>query len=272
MLFGIKQRQGAGRKGGAAPPSSPPSPSSGWRAAAMLVPGLGSLHWKVNTPGAITAPLKTAWHWGKGAWARCPNSSPWARGEDAGKQSPACRESSRAVTDGKLLVLRCLLELIFDLVAKEWVGDFVWDLSLWRNGNSSPRRRKFISLAHCSFRGLVGLLLAFSAWEIATCGLFSGLRGKEYKCLWTWRGLPAFNYNRWATNLSEQKRRINLVKITYGLGVNKQVAASSGVEFPRPKVKCKEKMTVRGTDVYRHSEDDGGRKVHDVRSPWWSTW
>lgn len=40
------------------------------------------------------------------------------------------REITEAVTDRKVLILRCLFELIFDLAAKQWVVDFVWDLSL----------------------------------------------------------------------------------------------------------------------------------------------
>lgn len=164
MFFGTKQRWG--EEGGTAPSSSPPSPSSGWRAAAMFVSGPGSLHGKRKTPGMITTPLKASWHWGKGAWARCPTSSFSLSTRRRCERSPACRESSRAVTDGKLLILRCLLELILDLAAKEWVGDFVWDLSLRRH-----RKSKCDSLAHCSFRGLVGSLFAFSAREIATCFL-----------------------------------------------------------------------------------------------------
>lgn len=67
----IGEREG---KKGTAPSSSPPPSSSSWRVTAMLVPDPGSLHGKINTPGVITAPLKPAWHWGKGPWTRCPAS------------------------------------------------------------------------------------------------------------------------------------------------------------------------------------------------------
>lgn len=131
MLFGTKQRQGEGRKGGTAPASSTPSPSSSWRVAAMLVPGPGSLHGNINVPGVITTPLKTAWHWEKGAWTWCSTSSFFLRTRKRCSQhSPVNREITEAVTDRKLLILRCLFELIFDLAAKQWVVDFVWDLSL----------------------------------------------------------------------------------------------------------------------------------------------
>lgn len=51
----------------------PPAPAGEWQQYLSRVQA--PLWGKLNIPGVITAPLKTAWHQGKGAWARCPTSS-----------------------------------------------------------------------------------------------------------------------------------------------------------------------------------------------------
>jgi len=87
--------------------------------------------WKGKHPWGDNSHLEDCLALGKGPWARCPTSFfSLSTRRRCWQQLPACRESGRAVTGGKLLFSRCLLELIFDLVEKERVGDFVWDLSL----------------------------------------------------------------------------------------------------------------------------------------------
>lgn len=132
-------------------------PQSSWRVTAMPVPGPGSIHGNINVPGVITAPLKTAWHQGKGAWTRCSTSSFFLRTRKrCSKQSPLNREIMEAWLKGSCYLEVSVSDIIitFGLAAKQWLVDFLWDLSLWRKIILSPRKSKFICLAYWSFREL----------------------------------------------------------------------------------------------------------------------